>query len=74
MRAQCPWLDRAYDDAIARLRMSGHTEGIVSQYNGAWRSVVEVDPATGKKRLGISYTVFADVLTVYRIRVLAVGA
>lgn len=54
--------------------MSGHTEGIVSQYNGAWRSVVEVDPATGKKRLGISYTVFADVLTVYRIRVLAVGA
>jgi hypothetical protein len=73
MRESCPWLDRAYEDAIARLRMSGHKEGRVSDYDGAIRSIVEVDPATGKKRLGISYTVFADVLTVYGIRVLAVS-
>lgn len=73
MRETCPWLDRAYEDAVARLKMSGHKEGRVSDYDGAWRSIVEADPVTGRKRLGISYTVFADVLTVYRIRVLAIG-
>lgn len=69
-RHDCPWLDRIYADAVARLRMSGHKEGRVSELNATVRSVVELDPQSGQKRLGVSYQVSADVLTIRAIRVL----
>ena len=69
-RPSCPWLDRAYADAVSRLRISGHTEGRISDSDGAHRSVIEVDPVSGARRLMIVYTVFADVLTIFGIRVL----
>ena len=68
---QCPWLWQAYDDAILRLKMSGHNEGKLSSTVPGLRSVVEVNPLTGRKRLGISYRVLGNQLTVYAIRVLA---
>jgi hypothetical protein len=72
-RESCPWLDRAFEDAVTRLKMAGHIEGRQSEYDGAWRSIVERDPLTGRKRLGLSYTIYTDILTIYRIRVLASG-
>lgn len=51
--------------------MSGHREGRMSETVPGLRSVVEVHPVTGRKRLGISYTVLGDRITVYAIRVLA---
>lgn len=71
-RQSCPWLEHAYKDAIARLKMSGHNEGKLSDRIPGLRSVVEVDPITGRRRLGISYRPLDDYLTVYNIRVLAV--
>jgi hypothetical protein len=68
---QCAWLIQAYEDAIARLKISGHNEGKLSSTVPGLRSVVEVNPLTGRKRLGISYIVLGDRLTVYAIRVLA---
>lgn len=68
---QCPWLDRAYADAIARLKMSGHKEGRLSGVVPGLRSVNEIHPTTGRRRLGISYVVLGDCLTIYSIRVLA---
>ena len=72
LRDSCAWLDQAYADAIARLRMSGHTEGRQSGSRPGLRTVVELNPSTGRRRLGISYVVLGDRLTVYAIRVLAV--
>ena len=68
---QCPWLYQAYQDALQRLKMSGHNEGRLSKVVPGLRSVVEAHPVTGRKRLGISYIVLGDRLTVYSIRVLA---
>lgn len=67
----CPWLEPVYANAVARLRMSGHKEGVHSGKVPGLRSVVEIDPATGKRRLGISYRVLGDELTIFAIRVLA---
>lgn len=71
LRATCPWLDQAYSDAVARLRMSGHNEGRLSKTVPGLRSVVEVHPTTAKRRLGISYLVLGDRITIHAIRVLA---
>src|SRR5262245_40375553 len=73
-KAQCPWLERAYADALTRLKMTGHSEGRLSDRIPGLRSVVEVDPVTGIRRLGISYRVLGDRLTVYNIRVLVSGS
>lgn len=70
LRSQCPWLDQAYADAVARLRMSGHREG--TETKQPWvRTVVELNPRTGRKRLGITYHVKGDKLIVLAIRVIA---
>ena len=72
MAELCPWLERAYADVVTRLKMSGHKEGRHSTTVPGLRSVTEVDPTTGRKRLGVSYLVLGDSLTIYSIRVLAV--
>jgi hypothetical protein len=63
-------------DAVAGL-LALTPEAIASQWaqrvsdsDGAHRTVIEIDPVTGARRLAIVYTVFADVLTIYGIRVL----
>lgn len=70
-RAKFLWLDQAYRDALARLKMSGHKEGRPSSRYAGLRSVVEIDPITGFRRLGISYSVLGDEITIHSIRVLA---
>jgi hypothetical protein len=71
MREQCPWLDGAYRDLVARLRMSGHVEGTPTAR--PWvRAIVELNPRTGRKRLGISYHVKGSTLKVIAIRVLTI--
>ena len=70
-RDRCPWLQQAYDDAVLRLRMTGHREGVALSPGGDRRTVTELDPTTRRKRLGITYTVIADRLKIVAIRVLA---
>lgn len=72
LRDGCPWLDQAYANAVQRLRMSGHNEGQLSKTVPGLRSVVEVHPTTGRRRLGISYIVLGDRLSIHAIRVLAI--
>ena len=74
LKSQCPWLEVAFADVVARLRMSGHKEGVPSQSVPGLRSVVEVDPISGQRRLGLSYGALGDELTIYAIRVLAFNA
>ena len=70
LKDQCPWLEIAYANLIARLKIAAHLMGQPSREGHPYRHFVEADPETGQRRLAVSYKVLGDALTVLAIKVL----
>ena len=64
----CTWLEFAYANLLARLRMAAHKMGEQVGDNPSYRVYVEVDPKTNQNRLGVTYFVLGDRLTILGLK------
>lgn len=68
--ARCPWLEFAFENVKARLRMAAHLMGRPLKDQEAYRVFVEANPQTGEKRLAVSYKIVGDTVTILGLKIL----